>query len=894
MAQVLSRTDSSLFVGEVQSILRALAKVAYEEDRCRIPPPMRQACAWIFNELEYQQWRDEQKSSFLWISGPEGSGKSVLSAYLADELRREESQLLLPSTVCYFFFNSNTRENGSPSSSLCAILHQLFTRHQEIHNPRLIHHAVNEYRAQGQAFTNQASVLWRILSSVVADPDCGNVILIMDGLSECDEADRISFINSMARFYTDYEEERSKSGGYLKIIMTTRFALDEAVKRLEKTKMRFLTLSSRNLSSSIELYVTTRVQTIIPSSNILTTHLQRKITDYLLARHNGSFLWLSLALGWLETFAFEFVTGQSEIDLSPLDGESDRVNKTYEMSLARCPEPAITRRLLQIIVAVAEPLTLEELNIAMLTECSSDIRDKIHNIIIDQKFVMCHCGVFVRIVHSKVVFVHQTARVFLIEQSQKTSVQESSIVNLVDANALLAEICVSYLKSPGFGTSPLGILHDEVDGDVELKIQNYTSSYVFLEYASKHWAEHFRYAREPGKLLDSVRALCDLTPRFWTWFQIYWFRTFSLSLPPRNITRIMVAAHFGNLKLVEQAAKAATGENPGDDVTASDEHGRTALHWATQSGNLEVVEWLLNNGARADAKTNDKHQSTALDLAAARGFESIVQLFLKKETLPSDPSMVDLRAPKKGRPDLMLGAPLKRRSSKIIYSNVVGRARSVMLAEAAQVGNEDVVNRLLDQGTSSNHLNSRGLTALHLAAINNHLPIVRLLLEKGRAEIDRRSAEGMTALAIASAKGHKQIVEFLLTRGANTGSYDTRGKTLFSSADKSIKELLERPPIVKGPSLSPRPRSPPPLIPNVFKRKEDSHPSHDFLAIILDFWFLNTNEERSQFATPTIHNLLYGDGPKKIMAPLRQRDVPKTPTIRWLHLPSNNVGLLLR
>ncbi len=52
--------------------------------------------------------------------------------------------------------------------------------------------------------------------------------------------------------------------------------------------------------------------------------------------------------------------------------------------------------------------------------------------------------------------------------------------------------------------------------------------------------------------------------------------------------------------------------------------GRTPLHYAAHAGNLEVVRWLINNGALHNIA--DEMGLTPMDYAAQRGHWDIVKL----------------------------------------------------------------------------------------------------------------------------------------------------------------------------------------------------------------------------------------------------------------------------
>ena len=62
---------------------------------------------------------------------------------------------------------------------------------------------------------------------------------------------------------------------------------------------------------------------------------------------------------------------------------------------------------------------------------------------------------------------------------------------------------------------------------------------------------------------------------------------------------------------------------------------------------------------------------------------------------------------------------------------------------------------------------NNGRTALHIAAYNNHLNIVKKLIEHG-AKIDVVDKETRTALDLAAQECHMKVVSFLLTTFADS------------------------------------------------------------------------------------------------------------------------------
>lgn len=105
------------------------------------------------------------------------------------------------------------------------------------------------------------------------------------------------------------------------------------------------------------------------------------------------------------------------------------------------------------------------------------------------------------------------------------------------------------------------------------------------------------------------------------------------------------------------------------------------------------------------------------------------------------------------------------------------------LVKAATEGDLTAVQAALDQGADPNALHNYD-TALHNAAMNGHLPVVQLLLQRG-ANIEQKAGADMTALMVAVLHGQIAVANFLLSQKAQI-SYD-----LISSLAMKVSILQE-------------------------------------------------------------------------------------------------------
>ncbi len=108
----------------------------------------------------------------------------------------------------------------------------------------------------------------------------------------------------------------------------------------------------------------------------------------------------------------------------------------------------------------------------------------------------------------------------------------------------------------------------------------------------------------------------------------------------------------------------------------------------------------------------------------------------------------------------------------------------------ARTGGYEEAVICISEGADINALSVHSFTPLMLAAENQHLPIVRLLLESG-AQVNVARRNGHTALHMAAAKGHLDIVQALVKAGADMNSVSKFGSTaMIDAARHNHREIV--------------------------------------------------------------------------------------------------------
>ncbi|MEU5436946.1 ankyrin repeat domain-containing protein [Streptomyces sp. NPDC020719] len=136
------------------------------------------------------------------------------------------------------------------------------------------------------------------------------------------------------------------------------------------------------------------------------------------------------------------------------------------------------------------------------------------------------------------------------------------------------------------------------------------------------------------------------------------------------------------------------------------------------------------------------------------------------------------------------------------------------LFEAVLAGDDDAVMRALRSGTTAEHTDAEGMTALYLAAVENRPGAVRLLLAAG-ADPERASGPDAADLPLCGAAcgGHTEVVRSLLAAGARPDLREGFGFTAMTWAVRLGHAATAEALLAAGadPSL-PAPTGEPPLV----------------------------------------------------------------------------------
>lgn len=207
----------------------------------------------------------------------------------------------------------------------------------------------------------------------------------------------------------------------------------------------------------------------------------------------------------------------------------------------------------------------------------------------------------------------------------------------------------------------------------------------------------------------------------------------------------------------------------------------------------KVQDWL-RAGHSPLTRIENKLKEQLLDRAASQGSVEVFNVLLseidrghysaKLTDSRGTPLLVGLASlampgqAQASRYERMIEALLRFSSSTVNESDraYIGDGRTA-LHQAAANGNVQVIRTLIAHGAQVNAKNSSGETPLHLAARFGHVDAVQYLLYSGANLHQKTNYTKATALMAAAEMGHASVIRMLMAAGANKNEKDTFGKT---------------------------------------------------------------------------------------------------------------------
>jgi ankyrin repeat protein len=674
----------------------------------------------------------------LCIKGKPGAGKSTLMRHTLEYCKTEFSDHLI---IAYFFNARGNTLEKTPLGMLRSIVYQLVKADATLFEQFLVRFRDKKIISQGREWGWQQQELKIFITSVIKQWKSKPLLLLVDALDECIEADMqdvVDFIESLSIDAKRYDT-------ILRVCLSRRHHPP-----LRIAKCLELTVeNNEDHQEDIAIYIKEK---LAKRDDEIEAEIEKKA--------NGIFMWVVLVVKLLNKASFK-VKGKKKAMQDALEKIPSELEEVFRILFNKEDEDmADTLFMLQWVLFAQRPLTPEELYSAVEAgmDTWSESSDIDHDTIQQSIENLSKGLIEIReirdirdVVTTNVQFIHLSVNDFLLRNKRLQTLDQTLEPDpVIASHRRLWDCCRSHIEQVSSS-----IRATEVYKELDRK-------YSFLKYAASHILDHAEKVLAGGTVGQASDGIGEWLREADAWFE--WWKGFAnaTSASKDLVTLVKdIDMDAGLLYMLSRHGYASLVQSvlagEGAEVNAQGGEYGNALQTASAIGSQPIVELLLKAGAEVSPQGG--YYGTALQAASANGSHPIVELLLKA------------------------GAEVNAQGGE--YGNA--------LQAASAYGRQQIVELLLRAGAEVNSQGGEFGTALQAASWNGSQQIVELLLNAG-AEVNAQGGYYYTALQAASADGSQQIVELLLKASAEVspqgGYYGTALQAASANGSHPIVELL--------------------------------------------------------------------------------------------------------
>ncbi|KLO93455.1 Uncharacterized protein LW94_6370 [Fusarium fujikuroi] len=662
----------------------------------------------------YRTWKS-QANSFLWLSGIPGSGKTILSSTVIEDLQSS----LRHHAVIYYYFDFSDGQKQTFENCLRSLICQLYGKFENI---RRFLNVLHDTCTNGQEQPNMNA-----LQAVFAEmaQSIGELWIVIDALDECSADERSARVLPWVKGISHSEQFNTH------ILVTSRPELDIEKGITAWGRSKYATLVANKLiAEDIYAYVKAKVRD--PQSKLMERWKQR---DDILNK-------LRMLEDCLDSRRL-----YEKLNLLPttLNGTYDRILK----DIARHPHMKDGIRVLQMLMFSRSRLTLEQAVDAIAVDTERRPYFEMENRMPDPlDLLSCLSGLVNTVKHGGELVLqlaHFSVKEYLTSEQLPTEFRKP--LQEIVARTSIAETCLAYRLDLRRNIECCADLSPRLRELAPLKRQRELQHQI----STSGWLGTLD---QPDALVEAagLGLACPIT-----------------ALLERNTDNevrgraLEAASRNGHKKIVRLLL-----EN-GAQINMHDKHYGTPLISALMGGQIGVAQLLLDSGADINAQAGTF--GTALQTASSSGDLHCVQTLLDYHV---DVNVLGgnfgsaLQAACYNRHESVTRMLLEAGADPNIwgYGDYLKIKSGSALYIASIKGCPDIVQLLVDYGADVNALGGLDGTALQVAAMLGHEEVVEVLLGCDNIDLDARGGYHGTALRAALYAKHQSIVDSLIEHGA--------------------------------------------------------------------------------------------------------------------------------
>lgn len=298
--------------------------------------------------------------------------------------------------ILFFFCQATDTRINSATSVLRGLIYLLVKNH-----PSLLHHVRARYDYAGKTLFEDVNA-WYALSTIfrdiLHDPTLQMTYLVIDALDECTNG---------LRFLLDLIVQESSVNPQIKWVVSSRNWLEIAERLNIATQLApiSLELNEVSVSGAVNHFIHHKVQELAKTKRY-SDKTRDGVQSYLLSNSQGTFLWVALVCQNLEKIRINVLKKLESFPpgLDALYGRMiDRVRESEDAELCK--------DILAIMSTVFRPITLHELTSFI------KLPDDDYDDLVSLEEIIAICGSFLTLREHTIVFVHQSAKEFLLKDA---------------------------------------------------------------------------------------------------------------------------------------------------------------------------------------------------------------------------------------------------------------------------------------------------------------------------------------------------------------------------------------------------------------------------------------------------------------------------------------------
>ncbi|XP_046558367.1 putative ankyrin repeat protein RF_0381 [Haliotis rubra] len=239
-------------------------------------------------------------------------------------------------------------------------------------------------------------------------------------------------------------------------------------------------------------------------------------------------------------------------------------------------------------------------------------------------------------------------------------------------------------------------------------------------------------------------------------------------------TPVMLAAEFGHIELFYFLVCR------GGDLMMVDDNGDSILHVAC-GGSVKMVKCLLSIDI-IHINSRGCYGNTPIMTAASRGHRAVFELLVKNQAdlslVNEDGNNVLHVACIHGSASIVNFILLKH----VVDINGRGKYGRTPVMLAAEFGNSDVFELLVQHGADVTLRDDDGNNILHVSCSGDNVKIINVVLVNRMTHINSRGHSGRTSLMWAAERGQTGVFDFLVRKGADVTLVDDDGDNVLHVA----------------------------------------------------------------------------------------------------------------